>query len=277
MTNEEIITKGGDNVPELLWENNQGIIRRVAWHWSHTGRASDLPVNEQKTLYEDLIQCGYLAVVDAYEHYEPSKGSFNTLLGFYLKKHFGTWCASLSGWTLHQYRSLEENHVTVDSLNRPVGADNPSEAIELGDLIADPDNPFEELETRLYLESLHNELEKLLNRINPSEARAIRLRYYEDKSINRIAEIMNRTPSRVGQLLVNGLRDLQREAKNSKIMEYVEFKTDYYAHVSVDKFQNTNTSAVELIVIRRENLLNDMMTRARNREAHCEYPKTNRL
>lgn len=38
-----------------LWLNNTGIINQTAWRWSHSGPAADLPMNEQKILYEDLI------------------------------------------------------------------------------------------------------------------------------------------------------------------------------------------------------------------------------
>lgn len=264
ISNEEIISQGGNDMLERLWLNNKGIIHKTAWSWSQSGPAADLPINEQKTLYEDLLQCGYLAVVDAYEHYNPEKGGFTTILGFYLKKHFHNWCASLSGWTTHQYREAAQNNVRVESLNRIVYSDDAgSDGIELGDLIPDPDDHFAELVDRLYIESLHGKLDKLLNRIKPQEAEVIRLRYYKEKSVEQIAEIMGLTVSRIGQILASGMRNLRQEAIKSDLAEYVDRNTDYYARVSVDTFQSTGTSAVELIVMRRENMLNEMMNKAR--------------
>lgn len=263
ISNEGIISQGGDDMLERLWLNNTGIINQTAWRWSHSGPAADLPMNEQKILYEDLMQCGYLAIVDAYEHHDPEKGAFTTILGFYLKKHFHNWCASLSGWTRRQYDDAAKNKISVESLNALVYSDDPDEGTELGNLIPDPDDHFAELVDRLYLEGLHGKLDKLLNRIKPQEAEAIRLRYYKEKSVEQIAEIMGLTVSRIGQILANGLRSLRQEAIKSDLAEYVDRNTDYYTRVSVDAFQNTGTSAVELIVMRRENMLNDLMNKAR--------------
>lgn len=265
ISNEEIISQGGNDMLERLWLNNKGIIHKTAWSWSQSGPAADLPINEQKTLYEDLLQCGYLAVVDAYEHYNPEKGGFTTILGFYLKKHFHNWCASLSGWTTHQYREAAQNNVRVESLNRIVYSDDPDEGTELGNLIPDPDDHFTDLVDRLYIEGLHGKLDKLLNRLKPNEAQAIRLKYYKNKTTEQIAEIMGLTVSRINQLLISGLRTLRQEAIKSDLAEYVDRNTDYYARVSVDAFQNTGTSAVELIVMRRESLLNEMMNKARKK------------
>lgn len=265
VSNDEIISQGGDDMLERLWLNNKGIIHLAAKNWSNSGPAADWPKDERKILYQDLMQCGFLALVDAYEHYNPEKGGFTTLLPFYLRKHFRNWCASLSGWTRHQYNEATKNNIRVESLNRIVYSDDAgSDGIELGDLIPDPDDYFAELVDRLYIESLHGKLDKLLNRIKPQEKEAIRLRYYKEKSVEQIAEIMGLTDSRIGQILASGMRNLRQEAVKSDLAEYVDRNTDYYARVSVDTFQSTgSTSAVELIVMRRENMLNEMMNKTR--------------
>ena len=265
VSNDEIISQGGDDMFERLWLNNKGIIHLAAKNWSNSGPAADWPKDERKILYQDLMQCGFLALVDAYEHYNPEKGGFTTILPFYLRKHFRNWCASLSGWTRHQYNEAAKNGIRVESLNRIVYSDDPDEGTELGNLIPDPDDHFAELVDRLYIEGLHGKLDKLLNRLKPNEAQAIRLRYYKEKSVEQIAEIMGLTVSRINQLLANGLRDLRQEAVKSDLAEYVDRNTDYYTRVSVDAFQNTGTSAVELIVMRRESLLNEMMNKARKK------------
>lgn len=103
--------------------------------------------------------------------------------------------------------------------NRIVYSDDAGgDGIELGDLIPDPDDHFAELVDRLYIESLHGKLDKLLNRIKP------------------------------------------QEAVKSDLAEYVDRNTDYYARVSVDTFQSSGTSAAELIVMQRENMLNDLIS-----------------
>ena len=78
MTNEEIIQQGGNDVVAMLWDNNQGFIRKQAYRRS---------CRHEGVEFEDLVQCGFLAVADAAEHYNPTSGAFITALSVYLKKH----------------------------------------------------------------------------------------------------------------------------------------------------------------------------------------------
>lgn len=135
------------------------------------------------------MQCGYLAIVDAYEHHDPEKGAFTTILGFYLKKRFHNWCASLSGWTRRQYDDAAKNGIRVESLNRIVYSDDPDEGTELGNLIPDPDDNFAELVDRLYLEGLHGKMDKLLNRLKPNEARQYACGTIRKRPLSRLLKL----------------------------------------------------------------------------------------
>ena len=198
ITNEEIIRQGGDNVVEKLWENNELFIRKEAWKWIRSGPNANLPQNEQVELNDNLFWGSYLAVNDAYKHYDSKKGAFTTILSFYLKKYF--------------YAELGNAGKTIDSLN----ALQPSEDDrELGDTIADSDDQVAEYIENDYTEYLRGVLDKNLYRINPREAEVLRLLTYEKKSVKQIADIMGFADFRICQILANGVRHM-RQAKNDK-------------------------------------------------------------
>ena len=199
ITNEEIIRQGGDNVVEKLWENNELFIRKEAWKWIRSGPNANLPKNEQGELNDNLFWGSYLAVNDAYNHYDSNKGAFTTILSFYLKKYF--------------YAELGNAGEQIDSLNASLSNENDC---ELADTIADSDDQFAEYVENNYTEYLRGVLDKNLYRINPREAEVVRLFTYEKKSLKQIAEIMGLADFRVCQILANGVRHIRQMEKNNR-------------------------------------------------------------
>ena len=199
ITNEEIIRQGGDNVVEKLWDNNELFIRKEAWKWIRSGSNVNLPKNEQGELNDNLFWGSYLAVNDAYNHYDSNKGAFTTILSFYLKKYF--------------YAELGNAGEQIDSLNALLPNENDR---ELGDTIADSDDQFSELVENDYTEYLRGVLDKNLYRINPREAEVLRLLTHEKKSVNQIADIMGLAGFRVCQILANGVRHIRQTDKDNR-------------------------------------------------------------
>ena len=71
MTNEQISEEiqAGINTKDnmlLLWEQNQGMVRRIAGRFT------------QYMELEDLLQQGFIALVSAAVSYEPGRASFST-------------------------------------------------------------------------------------------------------------------------------------------------------------------------------------------------------
>lgn len=258
MTNEEVIERGGDKMLEELWENNLGFIKQQAARWCYSGRGARLSDNEQRNLYKDLIQCGFLAVADAAEHYNPDRGTFINVLSWYIKINFHKWCAALSGWTLHQYRECVKDKITVDSLNRQIDIGNSDDQMELEDIIADPDDQYAEIEERLYIESLHNKLSDTINSLTEEEARAIRLKYWGKQSISQIGEKLGVDDKHVKQTLITAMKRLRKMARANNLQSYIEQRTSYYSHVGVNTFQNTGISSVERVAMWRESMMDTL-------------------
>lgn len=271
MNNEELVQKiqagRTDLLPEL-WAGCQRFVQQQAYKWARAWAPNDSP-GTVKDLADNLYQEGYLAVVSASKRYKADRGAlFLTFLGFYLKKHFMHTTAEFFGWNYSAFteelKALKKarnagiekrNLLNVDSLNRQILNEGSDDAIEQLDTIADPEDHITELTDRMFIESLHNELEHLLNQLDPDKSEAIRLVYYKNKTYGQVAQIQNITPDAVRWRISTGLRDLRRINMREKRLEaYIDMNTSFYRHVGVKAFQNTSTSSVELIFLRREEL-----------------------
>lgn len=265
MSNEELVQQiqaGNQELMPELWGAVKGFVMQQA----HKAACKLDALNEKMGLdtYNDFVNTGYLATYEAAHKYDPQRGTvFLTVLGYYIKKHFNCLYAELSGWSRSTFKKVQNTGlINVDSLNRPKYGENSEDAIELGDSIADPDDQLENLIDKLFIQSLRTELDGLLDRIDTRSAAAIRLTYYCNKTKDQVAYSLNTTASEAARLLAKGMRELRKIAVKEKSLDaYIDEHTDYYRRVGVKAFQNTGTSAVELICIRREEL--------RQRRAHC--------
>ena len=274
MSNEELVQKiqaGHEDFLPDLWDAVKGFVAQQAY------RAACLEdsLNDKTGLdtYSDFYNTGYLAVYDAAHKFKPYRGTqFLTCLGFYLKKHFNSLRAQLSGWSTGTYTKAQKR-IKIDSLNRQILGEGSDDAIELGDTIADPDNQYEEMANKNFIESLHNRLASLLARLAPEERRAIQLRYYKELPLKTIAELTNTPQEKVPQIINKGMDKLRKFAAAGELDNYIERHTNYFTRVSVDAFQSSGTSAVELICMRREEMRRGIIEKLNKRKVDAENAK----
>ena len=257
MTNEELVAliQGGDREKlAALWEQVERFValqarRRVLFSGGLGGVEVD-----------DLYQSGYIALVAAADSYDPAAGcSFIGWLTLHLKKVF----AEAGGY--RSRRQARDPLHRAGSLDAPVRVGD-EEADALGDFIPDPGavQDFQDAEERLYLEQLHNALEKALDELPDWQGDAIRRHFYQNWSLEEIAATEGISGEAVRQRQEKGLRVLRQQRE---LQQFVEDRTPYYLRVGVSEFQRTGESAVERIVFRRERLT----------ELRAERPKLDRV
>ena len=139
-----------DKLPEL-WEQVEKFVAQQA-HRRHllSGGVGGVEV-------EDLYQSGYIALVAAADTYDPDAGrAFIGWLSLALKTAF----AEAGGYRSHKQVRDPLHH--AGSLDVPTSEDSDT---AIGDLVADLNaaQDFRDVEDRLYLEQLHNALEKALD------------------------------------------------------------------------------------------------------------------
>ena len=195
-----------------LWEINKGLLHRWFWQWYDRNKAV---ADDHGITLEDFEQEGFFAVQAAAKAYDPEKGSFATLLGYYVQSQINkAVCGEHSRLvTTEDGKQIRLSANPLDdctSLDTPLDS-NDGESSTLGDLQEDPaaSQAFQTAEDELYTEELHAALEEALNKLPKRTAHVLRRRYYDEKSLRAVGEEIGVHPERVRQIEVKGIRKLQ--------------------------------------------------------------------
>ena len=172
-----------------LWEINKGLLHRWFWQWYDRNKAV---ADEHGITLEDFDQEGFFAVQAAAKAYDPEKGSFATLLGYYVQSQINKAVCGEHGRLVttedgKQVRLSANPLNACTSLDVPVGEDGSGTV--LADLQEDPAaaHEFQQAENEIYNEELHAALEEALNKLTPRQADIIRRHYFGGKSFAEIA------------------------------------------------------------------------------------------
>lgn len=212
-------------------------VRRLIGLWA-SKYAQHIALNGNSEFdVDDLIQSGYLALVEAVDGYDPENeagAEFTTYLRFAVRRQF----AKVTGHYTTKKRP-EQDAVSIDA---PLPG---QEGLTLLGTLPDPAAEFEEKviqreAARQDCAALMVEIEKL-----PEEQRrALMLTSWDDLTVKAAAEVMGVPPSQVR-------RDSQKAAhtvRNTKTGRRME--KDYCAHfVSLKRYKTTLTSEVEEYIL----------------------------
>lgn len=236
MTNEELaelIRNGDDGYLPQLWDQ---VRRFVASQAKKYMAKYDLAQNARFEL-DDLIDAGYIAVVDACQRFDPQKGGFLTILGNYTLK---TAFSEVAG-TRHRHQKHDATNIAT-SLDAPIGSDE-GEDSTLFDLIGTIDENLESLVESMYTAELHAALDEALSTIPKKEREILTLRYYFGIDYADQASSRHTSKQHISWLADDGL---WRIRFNTKVMENLasflnksEFDVSKYA-----SFANSNTGAL---------------------------------
>lgn len=244
MLNAELVAmyqKGDAGVLLPLWEQTQRFITKQAARVIHAGACG--------VELCDLEQVGFLAMIEAAATYDADCGaSFVTWLGYHLKKYFALATGVRSG----QRDALNG----AASLDEELFDDN--ETITRGDTVSDPQAEirFREAEERVWIEQLHNALEKALGAL-PERDRAVILdRYYNGLTLAEVGAKRDVTANAIRQTERQALTKMRRSRAGKELEKFVDSRTRFDYRVGVDRFNRTHTSGVEEVVFYRDKLRN---------------------
>ena len=242
MTNEELavaVAQGQDELQLQLWEQIKGFVRMRAH------RAFVLCGGRGGVTIEDLVQQGYIAMRRAISTYDAGRGTFLAHLELRLRSAFAEAC---------DYRKRKRDPLnSAFSLDAPVDGDEDETSTYL-DFLADPSEPYEDADQRVYIEQLHNALDAALDGLSPKRADVIRAMYWQGKTNTQIAAERGVSVQNIGSTARRGIDDLRRSSAARSLQQFLDERTDFYSGTGRCSFE-ANGSSVERAVIRREGLL----------------------
>lgn len=194
-----------------LWEQNKGLVYLLTgrWYKANAARAA-----AHGLTCEDLEQEGYFALVFAAKSYAAEKGPFSSWLALAVKKQIAL---TLTGAHRRSVVGVDgvRRTVSADPLNACTSLDMPvSEdegAATLGDLQEDPAGQaeLEAVDESLFREELRAAIDEALSKLSPTEAEAIRLRYYQRQAVADVGKVLDCSNSHSATIMRRALRKLR--------------------------------------------------------------------
>ena len=251
MTNEELarqIQDGNEALLLTLWKQVERWVAHEALRWYHEFDG------KHGVEVRDLIQSGYIAMINALQTYDADEGSFIGWLTYKLKSEFSV----LYGVRTERDRRDPLNKAL--SLDAPMSADDP-DGDTLIDAVLDPcgEDGYQQLENRDYIRALREALESALNDIPPKNADVIRKRWLHGEAQKDIATDARVSPQEVYNRERKGFSLLRRPQTIEKLREFnpyscTGYQAWYRSGMSVqERYVIMNDSRTHNIIERRYN------------------------
>lgn len=268
-SNEELaaLIHGGatEYIPEL-WEQISGLVK---WKANRIMAVLEMRGSWGKCgiEFDDLLNTGFPALVEAVETYNPENGTFSSWFMYYLKTAY----AELTGYRTKRQKYEPLNNAV--SLNTPLSDEvNPD---ELADLVADPQAAalMESTDDALWRNQLHTVMEAALSDLPDDMGEILRERYWRGATLKDLAESHGTTPERLRQKECKAIRELRKPQHACNLISFYEF--NYYSCTSLQSFRYNNASVQEKYLLIQEERRQRAAERERLRreQARMEYEK----
>lgn len=200
LTNEQLVElyqKGDEEALNKLLMANKGLLYKIAYKIKLLTMKDHIDV-------EDLIQEGYLALIINANTFDTTKGFKFTTYAF--KGVYQRMYRFIYGTSSREKGNAKLNDCT--SLNTPIGENND---MELEDTLEDPTDFMEEVERKLYIDKLHQDLLIAMNEVNtPQEIKALKYRYINNKTYEEIGALLGVSRNRARDIEARALRQLRK-------------------------------------------------------------------
>lgn len=237
MTNEELTIQAqqGDKLAlEKLWLQVYKLLYFMC-NRAYTHCGCDFCSRKGVTL-EDFTQESYFAFLKAVESFKPDKEySFNSYLQYHLKTAINA--------VLGQRTSKKEPLNYCDSLDVPMGED---EDLNLCDILEDESasQEMQDVEEKTDNDLLREALNEALDTCTARQQSIISLRYYYNRTLKEVSQVVNIHPSYVRTEEQSAFRRM-RSGKGLRLLK--PFFDDYISTESHKSYKNTDE-----IIIKQE-------------------------
>lgn len=285
MTNEQLVIqlKAGIHTAEYmkqLWEQNRGMIGKIAYKYKGYG---DL---------DDLKQQGFLGLYDAVEGYEPDRGiPFINYATFWIRQSIQRYvddCCSVVRIPAHAREQINQYHKSVSQFKKWHGREATDKEISLllrislkqldqlkkdarmgqigslddftfqeedgitvADLVSAADDVEETVLDRVQEEQLKKVLWGLVDDLDEKQAGVIHAKYQDGKTLKCIAEEKNSSLEEIRQQERKAMRELRKPSRADKLRPF--FDSETYSQGlkgnGVARFNVTWTSSTERVAL----------------------------
>lgn len=239
MSNEELavmIQKGNNSLMLQLWDGVYGLVNKFAH------RALTALEGRRGLTLDDLIQVGYLALVDAVSSYDPDTAAFSTWFVIHLRKHF----SEAAG--LHGERKKNEPIDNAASLDKPL---LDGEDITLADVVEDPGAMYtlQSVEDQIWLDQLREVLGEMMQEMPEKQADVLYRRYWQNQTYTEAGEEIGIATENVRKNEWRGLRFLREPRNRKRLRPFYEF--DCYSGTGLGAFKSSGASVQERYMERK--------------------------
>lgn len=244
----EAVKRGDQQAMEDLFIKNRGLLYSLAKRYKSAcerDRAADI---------DDLIQAGYIGLVNAVRAWEPERGAWSNIAMMCVKK------------TMRQAVGIRGTRIRAEhgavELDKPIGEDA---AASLMDILEDDTAPG--IEDAFLVGDLRRQVREAVNDLGGNQARVIWAHDIEcTKTYDEIGAEMGLTKERVRQIREKGHAVLR---KNQVLRDLagIDEQTRFYAHKGITAFNADWTSTTEAAALWRIERLEQLEAMRRAREA----------
>ncbi len=241
MSNEELAIKakdGDQNAVAELWEQVRRFAEMKAGQYFRRFSSARTPCFE----LDDLIQSSFIALIRAVQYFKPEQGTLLTIFDFCLRSIFNEVSGLCHGSDAFLY---------AISLDSPVSTEDDSTS--MSEFVPDlGDGPEETVLREIWVAQLHEKLEQALCGLPPDQNEILHRRYFGGETQASIASSHGCTSSAIQAQESIALGHLRKQKRMLGLEEFIDKRTNFYLRVGIGEFSRTNTSAVEKIVLKRE-------------------------
>ena len=208
---------------EKLWESVRGLAAKLA--------------NRYTSDSDDLMQEGFLAMLDAVADYDETRGAsfstycYNCMRARMYRYEINDNTLSIPEGVVAAARRDEKKVAVVVSFDDPVNDD-----ITIGDTLGAEDERIEEIEKAADLD----QLEKMyMSILEPDESQAVKAQFFDDLTVRQQAQKFGYSEQKAAGLRAKALKKMRRD-KNIK-----QYYRNYYTCSGLTHFLQTWESSTE--------------------------------
>ena len=173
ITNEELATaaqEGNNEVMPLLWEKNERLVKLIMF--KHLNKRKLPPCIDE----EDILQCGYFALLAAVKAYKPGEYKFTTYLNYSIQNAVNE--------CINGRKRTPDNQREVSYNQRIKNADN--DDLEMWELLKDEEAEFEIFED-MELSDEQRIVLDAVSELEPEQRSIIQRHYFRNMTLKEIA------------------------------------------------------------------------------------------